>query len=381
MAINFLNGLRSLLIRLGSNTGPTISSDTGSPEAVLTAPIGSLYLRTDGGANTTTYRKESGVGNTGWIAVSNAAGGSGSPGGATGKIQYNNAGAFGGATNVEVEGNNLKLLSTTDPVVPTGGLLLYAKLIAGRVYAKVMGPSGLDTRLQPHLGGNSVFFVSPTNSTVAPNVLGGVATAAVTISHVQTAASVNPWQATRRTRFTTAVTAASATGIRTLYGQWFLGNAAGFGGFTFRAQFGQNINLNGGQSFCGMAFQVTAIAGEPSGMVNMIGMGYDAVDVNTGNWKFMRNDGTGVAVKVDLPGAPRNINDGYDLEMTVKPNSAEVFVKITNLHTNVVVLDTSYTTDIPALNTFLSFKCEARNGAIAAAHNIELAKASIESDY
>lgn len=43
-------------------------SGTGSPETVVTAGVGSLYLRTDGGANTTLYVKESGAGNSGWIA-------------------------------------------------------------------------------------------------------------------------------------------------------------------------------------------------------------------------------------------------------------------------------------------------------------------------
>jgi len=46
----------------------SISSGTGTPESVVTAPIGSLFLRTDGGASTTLYVKESGAGNTGWIA-------------------------------------------------------------------------------------------------------------------------------------------------------------------------------------------------------------------------------------------------------------------------------------------------------------------------
>jgi hypothetical protein len=41
---------------------------TGSPEGVVTAGIGSLYTRTDGGAGTTLYIKESGTGNTGWVA-------------------------------------------------------------------------------------------------------------------------------------------------------------------------------------------------------------------------------------------------------------------------------------------------------------------------
>lgn len=41
---------------------------TGSPEGVVTASVGSTYHRTDGGTGTTLYVKESGSGNTGWIA-------------------------------------------------------------------------------------------------------------------------------------------------------------------------------------------------------------------------------------------------------------------------------------------------------------------------
>lgn len=48
--------------------GPVWSSGTGSPESSVTAPVGSLYSRTDGGADTTLYVKESGTGNTGWVA-------------------------------------------------------------------------------------------------------------------------------------------------------------------------------------------------------------------------------------------------------------------------------------------------------------------------
>lgn len=41
---------------------------TGSPEGVISASIGSTYHRTDGGAGTSYYIKESGTGNTGWVA-------------------------------------------------------------------------------------------------------------------------------------------------------------------------------------------------------------------------------------------------------------------------------------------------------------------------
>lgn len=50
------------------NGGPTLNTGSGSPESSVTASIGSLYLRTDGGTSTTLYVKESGTGNTGWVA-------------------------------------------------------------------------------------------------------------------------------------------------------------------------------------------------------------------------------------------------------------------------------------------------------------------------
>lgn len=55
-------------INIGTTTDPLISSGTGTPEGNKTAPIGSIYMRKDGGANTSLYIKESGVGNIGWVA-------------------------------------------------------------------------------------------------------------------------------------------------------------------------------------------------------------------------------------------------------------------------------------------------------------------------
>ena len=44
-----------------------IYSGTGSPESVVTARVGSIFLRRDGAAGTTLYVKQSGTGNTGWV--------------------------------------------------------------------------------------------------------------------------------------------------------------------------------------------------------------------------------------------------------------------------------------------------------------------------
>lgn len=54
--------------RFVSSTGPVQKFGAGAPEGAITAAVGSLYLRTDGGAGSTLYVKESGAGNTGWVA-------------------------------------------------------------------------------------------------------------------------------------------------------------------------------------------------------------------------------------------------------------------------------------------------------------------------
>ena len=47
---------------------PYARQGNGSPEGVETAPVGAVYKRLDGAAGTAFYVKESGTGNTGWIA-------------------------------------------------------------------------------------------------------------------------------------------------------------------------------------------------------------------------------------------------------------------------------------------------------------------------
>ena len=54
-------------IRPGDGS-PIWTSGAGTPEGNLVATPGSLYTRTDGGAGTTLYVKETGSGNTGWVA-------------------------------------------------------------------------------------------------------------------------------------------------------------------------------------------------------------------------------------------------------------------------------------------------------------------------
>ena len=59
---------------LSFSSGAAILSGSATPEGAVTAKVGSLYMRSDGSTGTTLYVKESGTGNTGWVAVSSASG-------------------------------------------------------------------------------------------------------------------------------------------------------------------------------------------------------------------------------------------------------------------------------------------------------------------
>jgi hypothetical protein len=64
-----VGSFRAPSLGLGATGGPIWISGSGSPETFFSAPVGSIYSRTNGGALTSFYVKESGgTGNTGWVA-------------------------------------------------------------------------------------------------------------------------------------------------------------------------------------------------------------------------------------------------------------------------------------------------------------------------
>lgn len=65
---DILIGTADKSIKFSGNSNVIWRVGAGTPEGAVTAPVGSLFTRTDGGANTTLYVKESGAGNTGWVA-------------------------------------------------------------------------------------------------------------------------------------------------------------------------------------------------------------------------------------------------------------------------------------------------------------------------
>lgn len=65
------DSMRATTVQVGAAVNsPSVLSGMGTPEGSVLAVMGSLYLRTDGGAATSVYVKETGNGatKTGWVA-------------------------------------------------------------------------------------------------------------------------------------------------------------------------------------------------------------------------------------------------------------------------------------------------------------------------
>ena len=232
-------------------------------------------------------------------------GGGGTPAGATGEVQYNDAGAFAGATDVEIEGGQLRLPYITTPATPAaGGLKLYGMDFGPGAPAFLL-PSGKVKLIQSDLGDfgvNRYTAVPGTNSFTGEHSLNlttfGTATAA--------AAAITDLHR-MMPRCDVLVTTASATAIA---GWRVNGTNSRFlrvgrdanapGGFLVREMWGPatgvaNTTMRG---FCGVSSWSSAPTdAEPSSRPSILGMGWDAADTNI---QFMHNDSSGTATKIDL---------------------------------------------------------------------------------
>jgi hypothetical protein len=88
-----------------------------------------------------------------------------------------------------------------------------------------------------------------------------------------------------------------------------------------------------------------------------------------------------VATKVDLgSNCSRGSSEGFRLWIST-PNLKDVQVAIWNVSTGALVHDATYNTDIPAAGVSMGFKCDCRNGAIAAATALEHQNVTIATGH
>ena len=316
-----------------------------------------------------------------------APGGGGSPGGATGEVQYNNAGAFAGAADVEIETGQLRLAAIATPTAPAAdGVKLFGRSVGGRAMPAFMGPSGLDSALQPHMGHNRVALMRAIGSSTVLHVLGMLSGTTGTATSAAVGTTNRHSRMARLEYLATTASTSAVVGFRGSSVQWTLGaSTAGDGGFhmVYRWAPATGVATATHRAFAGMRGNTAAPSDvEPSTLTSMCGMGWDAADTNI---QFMHNDASGIATKIDLgasfPVPTVDRTSVYEIALFAPPGTTQsLSYEVTDLVSDAVATGT-VTTDLPATSQLLVPYNYMSVGGTSSVVGIAIMGLYIESDY
>jgi hypothetical protein len=273
--------------------------------------------------------------------------------------------------------------ASSEPTTPASGMLqLYAKNVAGRLMPKFVGPSGLDSQIQPAFYGNGVICLLPASSTAFSAIGTATFTAVGTVSHPAPAAG-SLRASTSRANVISAATANSVSELRVAVAQTWRGDAPGLGGFFAVFRFGSSTSVAGQRFIVGLTGSTAAIATtqSPSALTSCVFIGNDAADANL---FVMHNDGSGTCTKINLGASfpiPTNVNNAlYELTLFAAPNAATIGWRVVRLDDGSVASGT-ISADLPPSTTFLAPHLYVNNNGVASAVGLDFFRFYRESDY
>jgi hypothetical protein len=292
--------------------------------------------------------------------------------------------------NAQKIGDPVNLVATNPAAPSTGSVTLFRKSVGGRQLPAFIGPSGLDSALQPLLARNKVgFWCPPGNATTVPGILGFTAFSVTGTATARNVATTRMFTRMRRLGYVSATAAGSLAGARVAVAQITLGTTASgipVGGFFKVIRFGCSdaATVDGARQFVGISASTGAPTNvEPSTLVNSIGVGHGAADTNL----FLYWGGSAAQTPIDLgvnfPANTLSV-DVYELALFCASGSAEVNWQVTRLNTGHVASGTltgTLGTQLPAVTTLLTYSQNWRsNNATALAVGLDIFSDYIETD-
>lgn len=304
------------------------------------------------------------------------------------KHNYTATGSNDGAKQVSVTRWNedhaidgeLVLPMANPSAPPADRVAIYGKEIANRAMLCQMGPSGLDTALQPNLGGNKVaLWMPPGGSTAVPGVFGMAALTATGTATTRAVATTNLLTRMTRLGYVSTTTAGALAGAREAVAKYTTGAGSGLGGFFARYRFALTdaAAVSGARGFIGLSASTGAPTNvEPSTLANSIGL----CRLSISNNLHIYGAGASAGTPVDLGSKfPTNNNSAvYELAL-FSPSAGNCFWQVTRLDTGEVA--TGQFATIPLGTVLLCHQLWVTNNATALAVAIDVCGIYIETDY
>lgn len=278
--------------------------------------------------------------------------------------------------------------SIPDPgAAPVGKMRLYAHSVSNRIMPKFVGPSGLDSILQPFLARNKVgYWCPPGNSTTLPGVFGFTAYTAVGTLTTRNITTANYFTRMRRLGFASAAGAGSLCSTRVAAAQITTGTGT-MGGFHKIIRFGISdaAIVATARTFIGISSNIAAATNvEPSTLLNSVGVGHGAADTNFKIFYGGSTAQTPIDLGANFPSNTSN-TDVYELSLFSSPSEDNIIHwEFRRLNTGHVASGTIVGNGgiiLPANSTLLTYAQNWRsNNATAAAVALDIMSDYIETD-
>ena len=276
------------------------------------------------GYETDTMKYKLGTGSTAWNSLA-----------------YSNLRSLDVSTVLNFEDSNT-------PTPPSSNHLnVYAKSLAGRMFLRQQGPSGIATPLQPSFFQNNIIIIS-TGNTTSLTVLGCAVTTTGTISHPAVTEAYGTVA-----NISTAATANATAGTGTATTPFLRGSLAnGASGFFFctrlafpDASYNQTAATTGSRIFVGLTNQTLAVA---AGSDNPAGhyCGFVRRHVNAAaqdtNWQFATKNGT--TLSLADTGLVFTAGKIYDFYIFCAPVGNTIYWRVDNIDDNTTTEGSTSTT-------------------------------------
>lgn len=267
------------------------------------------------------------------------------------------------------------------PTAPVADkIAIYGQKRAGKMMLTQMGPSGLDSSLQPSLGGNKIGFWLPAgNSTTVPAVVGINTMTALGTATARTVAATNFATRMLRLGYVSAATAASICGIREGQNKYTTGAGDGLGGFYYRIRFvpSNAAAVAGERMFIGLSATTAAPTNvEPNTWVNSAGIVKLSTSNNLHVYAAGASAGTAVDLGVNFPAAGLS-TDAYEFAM-FSPATGGIQWQVWRLGTAFTASGTF--ASVPTSSTFIGHQIWKTNNATALAVGLDICSIYIETD-